>query len=449
MSVPRLHPVLPVLALLACGAPDDDTPDDDPDLPGPTTFTVQVDNVGMDRPILAAGTQEGPEDGPLQPGEEVTFTVQAAPGHRLSLATMLIPSNDILVALPAEGLPLWDEAGLPMEGDLSDRLWLYDAGTEVNGPPGEGPNQADNHDGALPADEQGPEEGGLVTELEGPDWKGPDGYRWPDPEDVLNVNIDHAGGIDFEVTVTNVGRNAVAGGPAPVSPMLWMVHADRIDLVQPGREASPETELLAEAGQAGPLADAFAPSVGVTPLFSPGAWAVHEETVRMVALGEVATPGLESLAEDGDPAPLVDELAGSEGIDDAGSFTETVSGDPPPIGPGMSFTFEVEGLPGDRLSLATMWVNSNDWIVATPEQGVPLFDPDDASPRVSVLELELLDAGTEVDQPLGVGLDQAPRQDEPDTGPDEGATVQRVREDVGERRLDDQIAITLTPADGS
>jgi hypothetical protein len=77
----------------------------------------------------------------LQAGQHYEFTITARPGDRLSLAQMLSQSNDGLVGTDGAGIPLFDDAGRPLGGDVTNRLFLWDAGTEVNEEPGVGRNQ--------------------------------------------------------------------------------------------------------------------------------------------------------------------------------------------------------------------------------------------------------------------------------------------------------------------
>ncbi|MDR6775603.1 spondin domain-containing protein [Azospirillum sp. BE72] len=78
--------------------------------------------------------------GPLIPGFGVQVT--AGPGDRLSFATMFVQSNDSFYGPKDGGIDLFDRDGMPISGDLTERVVLYDAGTELNEPPGAGPNQA-------------------------------------------------------------------------------------------------------------------------------------------------------------------------------------------------------------------------------------------------------------------------------------------------------------------
>lgn len=63
----------------------------------------------------------------LDPGKSVTFRIKANPWHdRLSMAAMLIPTNDAFMALNAVGLPF------PGGSQARFTAVSYDAGTEVN-----------------------------------------------------------------------------------------------------------------------------------------------------------------------------------------------------------------------------------------------------------------------------------------------------------------------------
>lgn len=83
--------------------------------------------------------------------------------------------------------------------------------------------------------------------------------------------------------------------------------------------------------------------------------------------------------------------------------------------PGQPFT--VTASLGDRLQFATMFVQSNDLFFAPRDGGIALFDAGGRAIHGKVTSrVALFDAGTEVNQPPGVGLDQAPRQAGPNTG---------------------------------
>ena len=199
---------------------------------------------------------------------------------------------------------------------------------------------------------------------------------------------------------------------------------------------------------------------------TPGAYAVHADENPIYDLGEPASVGLEALAEAGPPtgfegeAGLVDELGASMAVHDSGAYTpaNTVAdpNDPrgevpgaPPIAPGGAFEFEIEVTPGQRLSVASMFVPSNDVFVSTDPSGIALWpeggDPVDGDVTDG---MSLFDAGTEPNaEAPGTGPDQAPAQDAPDQGAEEDGTVRRLSEvDDGHEypAVGDVVQVTVT-----
>ena len=82
----------------------------------------------------------------------------------------------------------------------------------------------------------------------------------------------------------------------------------------------------------------------------------------------------------------------------------------------------------------------------TDGSGIELFDGDGMPIDGDVtLSLELWDAGTEVNEEPGIGLNQAPRQSGPDTGADENGAVRMVNDGYTYPAADDVIRITITP----
>lgn len=163
----------------------------------PTGFEGEpglVDELGDSMEVLSVGaytpenTVEDPNDPmgevpgapPIAPGGAFEFDVEAEPGQRLSFASMFVPSNDLFFS-PEDGIPLWPEDGEPVEGDVTDHVGLYDAGTEPNGQPGYGADQAPAQD----SPSQGADEGGVVRPLSEVD----DGYDYPDVGDTIRVTL--------------------------------------------------------------------------------------------------------------------------------------------------------------------------------------------------------------------------------------------------------------------
>ncbi|MTI86898.1 MAG: hypothetical protein FH748_02900 [Balneolaceae bacterium] len=130
----------------------------------------------------------------------------------------------------------------------------------------------------------------------------------------------------------------------------------------------------------------------------------------------------------------------------SGSFSVPVGAtEPGGIGPGGAYEFEFTAPLGSRLSLATMFVQSNDWFYATGSAGIALYNPDGTPVTGDITsEFNLYDAGTEEDEEAGVGGNQALRQSGPNTGPaDDDNTVRLV--DITDLPDDEEvIQVTLT-----
>jgi hypothetical protein len=184
----------------------------------------------------------------------------------------------------------------------------------------------------------------------------------------------------------------------------------------------------------------------ITTPFAPGVWAVHTAADPLFSAGQADRgSGLEALAEDGDPSALAAALASQVGISTSGAFNTPVGAtEPGPLPPGGAYEFTVVAVPGDRLSFATMFVQSNDLFYAPDGAGIALFNSDGTPMSGDVTALVMLwDAGTEVNQEPGVGPDQAPRQAGPNTGPAEGRAVQIVSDEFSYPDTSATIRVTI------
>ncbi len=182
---------------------------------------------------------------------------------------------------------------------------------------------------------------------------------------------------------------------------------------------------------------------GVAVPLAPGVWVVHEGANPLFAPGQAAGLGLEQLAEDGDPAALAAALEMKPGVAAVGVFAVPEGQmDPAPIFPGQAYTFTVTAAPGARLSLATMFVQSNDWFYAPGPEGIELFPMDHPLEGEVTTLIKLWDAGTEVNEPAGEGPNQAPRQMGKNYGADEGGVV---HEAMGAELTGPVIRVTITP----
>jgi hypothetical protein len=130
----------------------------------------------------------------------------------------------------------------------------------------------------------------------------------------------------------------------------------------------------------------------------------------------------------------------------SGAFTTPVgTGEPAPIFPGEAYEIAFTAPVGARLSAVTMFVQSNDWFYATPEDGIALYNSDGNQVTGDVTSsFDLYDAGTEMDQEPGTGSDQAPRQSGPDTGADDSNNMVRLVDDASVPANEEVIQVTLS-----
>jgi hypothetical protein len=217
--------------------------------------------------------------------------------------------------------------------------------------------------------------------------------------------------VQFTVRVENVSTPQTLKlsdgmtAPAPTAPVLWTITDDGNPLFTPGRaDRGFGLERLAEEGNPGVLADYI------------------KEHMKAVAASGVAA------------MPVGDASAG-------------------PITPGKAYEFTVSAVAGQKLTLAFMFGQSNDWFYAPGPKGIALFDASGKPLSRDITgDLSLWDAGTEVNEEPGLGANQAPRQPAPNTGTAERKPIRLVRELKGEYadkapRTADVIRVTISARD--
>jgi hypothetical protein len=121
-------------------------------------------------------------ESPIAPGATVTFTIEAAPDQRLSLASMFAQSNDTFLAARGGVLPLFDAGGALVVGDVTASFSLFDAGSEVNEEPGIGATQAPRQTAAG----EGTDESVPIAPIEGTDASG---FAYPELASMIEVRV--------------------------------------------------------------------------------------------------------------------------------------------------------------------------------------------------------------------------------------------------------------------
>jgi hypothetical protein len=153
-------------------------------------------------------------------------------------------------------------------------------------------------------------------------------------------------------------------------------------------------------------------------VIAPVLWAVHTANTNPLFVGGQpdAGKGLRTLAETGNPDPLSKWVGGQPGVvavDADAKQVGALAGGPLP--PGKAYEFTVTAEPGQFLSIASMFGQSNDWFYSN-DRPIALFVSGKPVSGDMSAQVSLWDAGTEVDEEPGLGPNQGPRQKDPEAG---------------------------------
>jgi hypothetical protein len=429
------------LMFMAC-----DTSTNEPALA--SDFKITIENIAEAKPLSASGAFNTPvgasAPAPIFPGEAYEVTFSAAPGSKLSFATMFVQSNDLFYAPNGEGIELFDDMGMQITGDVTSQVYLWDAGSEMNQEPGLGSDQAPRQSGA----NTGANDSNTNIRMASDDFS-----NLPAVADVIRASLTSMGSTSFKLRIENVSTASTLmtsdGGSTavPLAPGVYVVHTEANVLFTEGMaDYGYGLAAIAEDGDPVNLSSMLAEDTGVTQLYAPGVYVIHEQADPLFSSGAADRgEGLEQLAEDGDPSGLVAALDASSAIEMAGVFnTPAGAAGPGALVPGASYEFTVTAMEGDYLSLASMLVQSNDLFIAPDGMGIPLFSNGADMTGDVTSYFHLWDAGTEVNEMPGVGLNQAPRQSGANTGLNEEGLVHMVSDMYDYPELSEIVRVTIT-----
>ncbi len=426
--------------------------DDDDDMMNPTTneasFTVTITNIAATFTHFGSGVYNTPVGaggpGPLTPGNAYEVTFGATPGQSLSFAIMMVESNDLFFGPDGQGITLFDGM-TPIEGDVTSQVMLWDAGTEENQEPGVGSNQPFRQSGANTGTADSDNTVRVVN----------DAFTYPAVDAMIAATLSYLGKGEFTLrlenasTATTLMPSTGGGLPVPLAPGVFVIHSAADPLFTVGMPfPNNGLEGLAEDGDPSGLGSALAVLTGLTSPLAPGAYAVHSSGMPIFTSGMAdGGYGLEGLAEDGSAGTLGTWLATTTDVTGAGVFSTPVgAGGPGPLLPGNSYSFTFDAVDGDRLSFATMLVQSNDLFFGFGEAGLALFD--NAGQAISgdmTSEVMLWDAGTEENQWPGAGTDQPLRQSGPNVGDaDSDDTVRLINDGYLYPAVSAAVTLTIT-----
>ena len=194
-------------------------------------------------------------------------------------------------------------------------------------------------------------------------------------------------------------------------------------------------------------------STGKTAPFvaAPTFWALHTSAGNPIFTGgqPESGNGLEQLAETGNPEGLVKYVSSVSGVSAVGANARPVgaTGDGP-LTPGQAYEFELSASPGQSLSLAWMFGQSNDLFYSN-ERPIVLFVGGKPVSGDMTAQVSLWDAGTEVNEEPGLGPNQAPRQKSPDAGTAEQQSIAHVRDPYTYPRTGQVLRLTITPSESA
>ncbi|KAA2238427.1 hypothetical protein F0L74_19555 [Chitinophaga agrisoli] len=380
------------LAIASCSKDDDNNQP-----PADKKSTITIENVLDSRPLVESGTFQGTGSPALiLPGQSTTIQFSAAKGEALTFAAMYGASNDLFFAPANPGIQVYDDKGMPIEGDVSAQVKLWDNGTRINQKPG----ATVNHPGT--ADSKN------ITEVNGTDAQG---NTYLAASKLVKATLKYNGNSTFTLTLQNT-----SGGTAnetPLSPGVWAVSyivggqlLNAAPLFENGKPTANGLTAIAEMGDNSQLS---AYVKGITGIFTP------LSPILVVVYNGIDNPiyktgendrgeGLKDLAQKGDATALAASLKGKAGVKavyvlPAPSSKVLL----PKIGdqPGSTVSQEITVGEGDRLAIATMYGFSNDWFFASADNGIPASQTGDVSATI-----KLFDNGTAVDQFPGAGITQ-------------------------------------------
>lgn len=235
------------------------------DLPTQNTNANQTNAEGISQVVPFNTAIENTEPGPIQPGQTLEIDFTAQPGENISFATMFAPTNDAFFSPNETGIAVYDDFGNPITGDVSNQLGLWDAGTEFNEAFSQGQFQTMDSNGQMIAD---PNTGAADpnNQIRRIDQTNAFSTDFPAASELMQAEIVHNGNDSFTLRLTNTSGDTNLA--APNSPGVLVVHDNTVH-----------------------------------PLFDQG------ETDRGL--------GLEGVAEDGNPAALIQSLNELTGLNTA------------------------------------------------------------------------------------------------------------------------------------
>ncbi|WP_084176059.1 spondin domain-containing protein [Chryseobacterium shigense] len=384
--------VIGVLAFSSCST------DDDTEQAVNDSATITVENIIDSKALTQFGTFQNAGSSPvLNPGESTSFSFYAGKGQTISFAAMYGNSNDLFFAPANPGIKLYQDNGDPVTGNVSSQIRLWDNGTRVN----ETPGPSVGHPGAA----ENPIKNVAEIALSVP------------ASQLLKAELTNDGGTKFTLKITNT-----SGGIAnetPISAGVWAVsHISGTTIVKedpiftPGKLSANGLTDLAETGKTTALEQYLTGITGPNSPFSPVLVVVYSGNDNPIfKTGENDRGhGLKELSQQGNADILATFLKTQSGVKEVYVLKDPATTILQPKingNNGGKASQSLSARKGDRIALATMYGQSNDWFVASVNNGV------DGSTRGDISSIMgLFDSGTLQSSFPGAHIGSQPAQAE-------------------------------------
>ena len=145
--------------------------------------------------------------------------------------------------------------------------------------------------------------------------------------------------------------------------------------VAPGAELQAENDipsLDASSAYGGGTYEVTIKNLSRNQPLSPPVVATHSRSIRMFRVGRAASPELEAIAEDGNPAPMFDALSAASEVTDVVNVGMPLTRRGTTVGDfADQVTFDIEAESGDRISIAGMLICTNDGFAGLNAKRLP------------------------------------------------------------------------------
>ncbi|WP_206541011.1 spondin domain-containing protein [Chryseobacterium angstadtii] len=365
--------LMSVLAVSSCS-------EDDAELAVNDSAVITVENIIESKSLVESGTFQNAGSSPvLNPGESASFSFYAGKGQAISFVAMYGNSNDLFFAPANPGIKLYQDNGNPVTGDVSSQMKLWDNGTRVN----EATGPTVTHPGVAETIVKNIAEIALAVPA----------------SQLLKAELTHEGGTKFTLKLTNT-----SGGTAnetPISAGVWAIShisgttlSKEDPIFSPGKLSANGLTDLAETGKTTAMTQYLTGITGPNSPFSPVLVVVYSGNDNPIfKTGENDRgQGLKELSQQGNADVLAAFLKTKSGVKEVFVLKDPATTILQPRingNNGGKASQTISARKGDRIALATMYGQSNDWFVAATNNGV------DGSTRGDISSIMgIFDSGT-------------------------------------------------------